>query len=167
MIEMSKSDIYTEDCPVCGGENKAVIKEIGRYLRRVVNTYCVCDRYGKGGKLDWITLSKSGENQLMPSRVFDTLKATQVRGILGFSNIELDLSDQGINLDRTFCFAIASTDPFNAVYDKAVNLKQAKALINRCESVEEQFQKLNLSKCNNFIYKLKLAYHEWAQELES
>ena len=167
MTEKSESDTYTEDCPVCGGENEAVIKEIGLYLRRVVSTYCVCDKYGKGGKLDWITLPKSRENQLMQSRALDTLKATQVRGLLGFSNIEFNFSEQGINLDRTLCLAIASTDPFNAVYDKAVNLKQAKDLINHCENVEEQLKKLNLRKCSNFIYKLKIAYHEWAQELET
>jgi hypothetical protein len=129
--KMIGNDIYTEDCQVCGGGNVAVIKEIGLYLRRVVDIYYVCDKYGKGGKLDWITLSKSGENQLMPCQVLDTLKATQVRGLLGFSNIEFNFSEQGINLDRTLCLAIASTD-FNAVYDKAANRKQAKALTNRC-----------------------------------
>lgn len=167
MIEMSASDIYTEDCPVCGGGNEVVIKELGLYLRRVVNTYCVCDKYGKNGKLDWITLAKSGENRCIPSQALETLRGTQVKSLLGFSNIEFNFSEQNVDLDRTLCLAFASTDPFNAVYDKAVNLKQAKALINRCESVEEQLQKLNLSKCSNLISKLKLAYHEWAQELET
>jgi len=163
---MVEEGILTENCPICGMENEAIFSEIGMFLDKQVKIYCVCDKYGKQKKLDWITFIKILKNKDTMSHILDTVKISRLKDLLGFGNIDFELNNFDLDFDIVFLKAMESTGPFYAVFDKVETHKKANELGYICTDVIEQLEKRKLFKSAKNVLDLKVAYHGWAEEIK-